>query len=110
MRCGNMYEAGDIVISYVPFADTDGLKVRPAVILFAAYGNIVMAGITCNPHMKGIPLTKEDGVVEDSVIKTNYIFTASEARIKKKVTKLSLSKRKLVFDSMVSHLHALISS
>ncbi len=36
-----------------------------------------VAGITSNPHMKGIALTTVDGAVKDSVIKTNYIFTIS---------------------------------
>ena len=99
-----MYNAGDIVVSYFPFADSEGLKVRPAVVLFKERDNIVLAGITSNPSMKGIPLTKKEGVIVDSVIKTNYIYTTSEAFVKRKINELTSTKRKLLFDAMVSHL------
>lgn len=108
MRCGIMYETGDVVLSYAPFADTNQIKLRPAVILFIERGNIVMAGVTSNPEMKGIPITKKEGLVVDSIIKTNYVFTTSESRIQKLLTKLSPSRRQQVYDSMISHLNGLI--
>lgn len=99
-----MYSAGDVVVSYFPYADSDGEKARPAVVLFEEKGNIIMAGITSNPFMKGIPLLKSEGMVVDSVIKTNYLYTTSENFIKKRVTVLSSLKRKMLFDAMLSHL------
>ena len=102
-----MYNAGDVVVSFFPYADSDGEKARPAVVLFEDKGNIIMAGITSNPNMKGIPLTTSEGMVVNSVIKTNYIYTTSETFIKKRVTVLSIQKRKALFEAMVLHLNPL---
>lgn len=63
-----MPEPGYIVIARVQFTDTAEVKVRPAVVLFEELGNIVVAGVTSNLKMKGIPLTKSEGAVKNSVI------------------------------------------
>ena len=60
------------------FTDTAEVKTRPAVVLFEELGNVVIAGITSNLKMKGIPLTKSEGAIKESVIKLNYIFTISK--------------------------------
>ena len=57
--------------------------------LFEEYGNIVVAGITSNLKMGGIPLSKKEGAVKESVIKLNYIFTISEKMVKKVLFSLS---------------------
>ena len=64
-----MLESGDVILASVQFSDTTEIKVRPAVVLFEELGNIVIAGVTSNLKMKGIPLTKSEGAVKDSVIK-----------------------------------------
>jgi len=91
-----MYKLGDIVLTQIQFTDTFEIKTRPAVVLFEEHGNIIVAGITSNTKMEGIPITKKEGAIKDSVIKLNYIFTISESMIKKKLFSLSLEKRKIL--------------
>jgi mRNA interferase MazF len=56
-----------------------------------------VAGITSNLKMKGIPLSKSEGAVKDSVIKLNYIFAISEVMISRVVFQLTKEKKNLVF-------------
>ena len=90
-------ECGEVVLANVQFPDLIGIKKRPAVILFHELGNIVVAGITSNPKMKGIPLTKEEGAIKNSVIKTNYIFTIAKDLIEKKLFSLSKNKKTIIY-------------
>lgn len=102
-----MHEGGDIVLAQVQFTDTLEIKTRPALILFEELNNIVVAGITSNPNMKGIPLTKKEGSIKDSVIKLNYLFTISKAMISKKLFHLSKEKKKKVFKELTKKLEVL---
>ena len=102
-----MLKPGDVIIASVQFTDTDEVKVRPAVVLFQELGNVVIAGITSNLKMKGIPLTAREGAVKDSVIKLNYIFTISEEMINKVVFQLSKEKKQLIFDELNKRLSGL---
>jgi len=102
-----MFEPGDVILAFVPFADSASAKQRPAVVLFEELGNIVVAGITSNPKMKGIPLTVKEGAVVDSVIKTNYIFTVSSEMVTKRMFSLSSEKKKAVYEALVSRLKQL---
>ena len=104
MRHGSMLNSGDVVLAHVQFTDTFEIKKRPAVILFEELGNVVIAGITSNPNMKGVPITKKEGAVKDSVIKTNYIFTVSEAMVKKKLFSLTKEKKKMLYNDLVKKL------
>jgi len=104
MRHGNVYRLGDVVLAEIQFTDTFEVKTRPAVVLFEEYGNIVVAGITSNTEMNGIPLTKKEGAIKDSIIKINYIFTISENMIKKKLFALSQAKREFVVKELVQRL------
>lgn len=79
-------------------------KKRPALVLFEEFNNVVVAGITSNPEMKGIPLTKKEGAVKNSVIKLNYIFTVSTMMIEKTLFSLSKAKKKNVFEELVKRL------
>ena len=45
--------------------------------------------------MKGIPLTKSEGAIKDSVIKLNYIFTISNEMVSKIILHLSKEKKRL---------------
>lgn len=99
-----MYRFGDVVIAEVQFVDTFETKNRPALVLFEEFGNIVVAGITSNLEMKGIPLTRKEGAIKDSVIKLNYIFTVSEKMLRKKLFSLSSNKKKLVVSEFVNRL------
>ena len=72
-----MPEPGDVILAQVQFTDSSEVKTRPALVLFEELGNVVIAGITSNIEMKGIPLTETDGLMKKSVIKLNYIFTIS---------------------------------
>lgn len=107
MRLGNVFESGDVVLAYVQFTDTFEVKKRPALILFEEFDNVVVAGITSNINMGGVSLSKKDGVVKDSVIKLNYIFTISRAMIEKKLFSLSVEKKKEVYATLVGKLNSL---
>ncbi len=101
--------SGDVVLCDVQFADSFEVKTRPAVVLFEEYGNIVVAGITSNTKMKGIPLTISDGAIKDSVIKTNYVFTISEAMVKKKLFTLTKEKKAELHAEIAKKLNTLIA-
>ena len=107
MKRGNMPKAGDVIVASVQFTDTAEVKTRPAVILFEELGNVVIAGITSNLKMKGLPLTKNEGAIKDSVIKLNYIFTISEEMVCKVIFHLSKEKKRLIFDELNKRLDGL---
>jgi mRNA interferase MazF len=107
MRRGKMLKAGDVVVASVQFADTSEVKIRPAVVLFEELGNVVIAGITSNLKMNGIPLTKSEGALKDSIIKLNYIFTISEEMVSKVIFHLSNEKKSLLFDKLTEKLSGL---
>ena len=100
-----MYKTGDVILAQVQFTDTFEIKTRPAVVLFEEYGNIVVTGVTSNTEMDGIPLTRKEGAVKDSVIKLNYIFTISEKMVKKRLFSLSQEKRKILISELVKKLN-----
>ena len=100
-----MHKFGNVVLSEMQFVDTFELKKRPALVLFEEYGNVVVAGITSNTEMKGIPLLKKEGAIKDSVIKLNYIFTISEKMIAKKLFSISSEKKKIVVSEFVKKLN-----
>ncbi len=102
-----MPRAGEVVLTNVQFTDTFEIKKRPALVLFEEFDNVVVAGITSNLEMKGIPLTKKEGAIKESVIKTNYIFTVSNTLIEKSLFSLSKDKKKQVFDKLVEKLNDL---
>jgi mRNA-degrading endonuclease toxin of MazEF toxin-antitoxin module len=104
MKSGTRYKAGDVVLLQVQFPDSYQVKVRPALILYTHLGNIIIAGITSNTQMKGIILSKKDGMIKESIIKTNYIFTTVPNIIKKKLTTLTKVKRQEVMQAMHKHL------
>lgn len=99
-----MPKPGDVVLATVQFTDSAEVKVRPAVVLFEEYGNVVVAGVTSNPKMKGIPLTREEGAIKDSVIKLNYIFTISNEMAPKVLFQLSKEKKRLIFNELTKRL------
>jgi mRNA interferase MazF len=104
-----MSNAGDVIITRVKFADSDISKVRPALILFEELGNVVIAGITTNTQMKGIPITISEGAAQDSIIKLNYIFTITSDAILKTVFHLSKEKKELVLEELKKKLETLRS-
>jgi mRNA interferase MazF len=105
-----MLSPGDVVLAQVQFTDTIEVKTRPAVVLFEEFGNIVVAGVTSNSAMKGVLLTKKDGAIKDSIIKTNYIFTISEAMVKKKLFNLSKQKKAELYGELTKQLSGLKSA
>lgn len=102
-----MSKPGDVVLARMQFADTFEVKTRPALVLFEEFDNVVVAGITSNLAMEGIPLTRREGAVKDSVIKLNYIFTVSGAMISKTLFHLASEKKKRVFNELVKKLEGL---
>ncbi len=95
-----MYRFGDVVLTKLQFTDTFEIKTRPALVLFEEYGNIVLAGITSNLKMEGIPLTKKEGTIKESIIKLNYIFTVSEKMIKKKLFSINKDKKQKIISEL----------
>ena len=104
MGLGRMPKFGDVVLAEIQFVDTFEIKKRPAVVLFEEYGNVVVAGITSNTEMEGIPLSKKEGAIKESVIKLNYIFTISEKMIEKTLFSLSSEKKKLIVSDLIKKL------
>jgi mRNA interferase MazF len=102
-----MSKPGDVVLARMQFADTFEVKTRPALVLFEEFDNVVVAGITSNLAMEGIPLTRGEGAVKESVIKLNYIFTVSRAMISKTLFHLASEKKKRVFNELVKKLEVL---
>ena len=102
-----MFNSGEVVLTKVQYTDTREIKTRPVLVLFEELGNVVVAGITSNINMEGIPLTKKDGAVKNSVIKLNYIFTISNQFISKKLFNLSREKKKEVFNGLVKKFDSL---
>lgn len=98
---------GDVILAQVQFTDTFEVKKRPALVLFKELDNVVVAGITSNTKMKGLPLSKEDGIKKDSVIKLNYIFTISTAMISKILFHLNTKKKQMVFNVLQKRLSEL---
>lgn len=103
-----MYKPGDVILTQIQFIDTFEIKKRPALVLFEEHNNIVVAGITSNMEMEGIPLTKNEGAVKDSVIKLNYIFTISSVMIEKRLFHLTKEKKRLVFEELNKKLKELL--
>lgn len=102
-----MPKAGDIILTRMQFVDSQGSKIRPALVLFEELGNIVIAGITTNLQMKGVPISTKEGAAQDSIIKLDYIFTITNEAILKTVFHLSADKKHLVFDELVKKLNGL---
>ncbi len=102
-----MLESGDVVLTKVQFTDTFEIKRRPAVVLFEEMNNVVIAGITSNLNMVGIPLSKEDGAIKESVIKLNYIFTVSNQMVERVLFKLNQDKKEKIFEEMNKKLRSL---
>jgi mRNA interferase MazF len=95
---------GDVLLAQIQFVDTFEIKTRPAVVLFEELGNIVVAGITSNTGMEGMPLTKKDGAIKDSVIKLNYIFTISDKMVKKHLFSLTAEKKNVLIDEFIKRM------
>ena len=103
-----MLKPGDVVLANVQFTDTFEVKKRPAVMLFEELDNVVVAGITSNVQMIGIPLTKKEGAIKESIIKLNYLFTISKLMIEKSLFSLSQEKKKQVYDGLVKRCSGLL--
>jgi mRNA interferase MazF len=95
------FNFGQIVLAEIQYTDTFEVKTRPALVLFEEQGNVVVAGITSNLRMKGVLITKKEGLPKDSIIKLNYIFTISEKMIKKFLLNISEEKKKLIKKELI---------
>jgi mRNA interferase MazF len=104
MKFGKEYNFGDIILAEVQFTDTFEVKRRPALVLFEEYGNIITCGITSNPQMKGISLTKKDGAKVNSIIKLNYIFTISENMVLRQLFSISKGKKREIKEELMKKL------
>ena len=105
MMFGMKFNFGQVVLAEVQYTDTFEVKTRPALILFEEQGNIVVAGITSNLKMKGISLSKREGMPKDSIIKLNYIFTISEKMVKTFLFNLSKEKKVLIKEELIKKIN-----
>ena len=103
-----MLKSGDVILANVQFADTSEIKIRPALVLFEEYDNVVVAGITSNLEMRGVKISKKEGAIKDSIIKVNYLFTVSRSMISKVLFHLNSEKKKAVFDELTNKLNRLV--
>ena len=108
MLNGKMLKAGDVILTNIQFVDTSEIKIRPALVLFEEYDNIIVAGITSNLKMEGVKILKKEGAIKDSVIKLNYIFTISRSMISKVLFHLNQEKKKKVFKELTNKLSRLV--
>ncbi len=108
MKPGTTPKPGDVILANVQFTDTFEIKRRPAVVLFEEFDNVVVAGITSNRRMDGIPLLKKEGAIKDSVIKVNYLFTISTNLIERTLFQLSPEKKRVLFDALLKRLQGLL--
>ena len=102
--------SGDVILATIQFTDDDSIKIRPAVVLYEEFGNLVIAGITSNLKMKGIPLSISDGAIKPSIIKLNYIFTISPIMIKRKLFSLRKTKKEEIYVGLLERLDDLKKS
>ena len=79
-------------------------------VLFEEFDNVVVAGITSNLKMEGIPLRKKEGAVKESIIKLNYIFTISKSMIEKTLFHLNSEKKEIIFNELIKKILILKSS
>jgi mRNA interferase MazF len=96
MKSGTQLKFGDIILAEIPFVEINEVKKRPALVLFEEHNNVILMGITSNPLMKGIQITKKEGALTNSIIKLNYIFTIDKNKIIKKLFSLSKNKKDLI--------------
>lgn len=99
-----MYNFGEVILAKVQYTDTFEIKKRPALVLFEEFGNIVIAGITSNTKIEGVPLTREEGALKESIIKLNYIFTISKKMVDRKLFSISKEKREKIREELIKKL------
>lgn len=100
MRCGIMYEQGDILVVPFPFSDLSGIKQRPVLVLSNNKDNmhskdLITCGITSNikDASHSIMISKlelEQGQLpKESRIKVNKLFTINKNIVHKKIAKVN---------------------
>ena len=102
-----MLNPGTVVLAQVQFTNMSDLKIRPALVLFEEFDNIIVAGITSNTNMAGVALTKKKSAIKESIIKLNYILTISKTMVLKHPFALKSKKKKIVFSELVKKLDGL---
>jgi mRNA interferase MazF len=105
---GIPFKSGDVVLVPVQFTDVDEVKKRPGVVLFEEHDNVVIAGITSNVKMDGIPLTMKEGSIKESVMKLNYIFTVSAVMVDRVLFSLTKEKRTAIHDAIIKKISVLV--
>ncbi len=102
-----MLSPGEIVATSVKLQEGGPESTRAVVVLYEDYSNVVVAGMTSNPYVKGIPVTRKEGAPKDSVIKLNSIFTVDREKVSKPLFRLSKEKKKLLLESLIKLLSGL---
>lgn len=100
-----MHKFGEVILAQIQYTDTFEIKKRPALVLFEEQGNVVVLGVTSNLKMEGIPISKKEGALKDSIVKLNYIFTISEKMAEKVLFVLSKGKKELVKSELIKRIN-----
>lgn len=88
---------GDIVAVRFPYSDLRSSKIRPGLVVgLAEFGNLIICQITSSPYASkiAIRITKEQapGMLRDSYVRPDKIFTADESLILRGVSALAPHK------------------
>ncbi|MHA1733388.1 MAG: type II toxin-antitoxin system PemK/MazF family toxin [Promethearchaeota archaeon] len=96
--------SGDIVLVEVPFPDRTGSKRRPFLVVQVSGNNVVGLAITSQLRQgpRGVLITKEEGILKDSVILLDYAFTIDRSSIEGELLRCPRTLRAAVFCELVA--------
>lgn len=100
MNSSAVYFRGEVLLADLPFADITGSKVRPVVVVQnnianKVSGNLIVVSVSARvprhllPTQYKVeadsPLSKQTGLVKDSVVDCSVIYTIAKGRIRRKL-------------------------
>ncbi len=88
---------GSIIAVKFPFSDLSADKIRPALVLaIAEFGDLIVCQITSSPYTSTvwIKITQDDakGMITDSYIRPDKLFTADQSLVVRTITSISAQK------------------
>ena len=96
---------GSIIAVRFPFSDLSSAKLRPALVLAEAeFGNLIVCQITSKTYTSksAVKITPSDtsGMLRESYIRPDKIFTAAPEIVSRELAKLDTRKHVLVRDHL----------
>jgi mRNA interferase MazF len=91
------YSIGDIVAVRFPYSDLKTSKIRPGLVIgLAEFENYIICQITSSPYASKIAIhvskIQAPGMLHESYIRPDKIFTADKSLILRKVSELEAGK------------------